>query len=57
MPEPGRAKTIRFQVFDSLQLHAKLLHGDKLVKDFATEIIPASDANFDYVLTKPSGSE
>jgi arabinogalactan endo-1,4-beta-galactosidase len=48
---------IRFQVFDGLQLHTKLLHGAKLVQDFASETIPASDARFDYVLTKPSGSE
>jgi len=49
--------TIRFQVFDSLQLHAKLLSGDKLLNGFATETIPAIDARFDYVLSRPAGSE
>ena len=48
---PG--KTIRFQVFDNLQLRAKLITGDKLVNGFATETIPASGASFDYNLTAP----
>lgn len=49
---PG--KTIRFQVFDNLQLHAKLISGNKLVNGFATETIPASGASFNYPLTAPS---
>ncbi len=44
---------IRFQVFDNLQLHARLLSGDKVVDGFATETIPSSDVTFDYSLTAP----
>ncbi len=44
---------IRFQVFDNLQLHAKLLAGGKVVDGFATETVPSGDATFDYVLTPP----
>ncbi len=41
---------IRFQVFDSLALHAKLLAGDKIVNGFAAETVPAGGATFDYDL-------
>jgi arabinogalactan endo-1,4-beta-galactosidase len=44
---------IRFQVFDNLQLHARLLSGDKVVDGFATETIPASDVTFDDALAMP----
>ena len=44
---------IRFQVFDSLSLHAKLLAGDKLVNGFAAETVPANGATFSYDLTPP----
>lgn len=44
---------IRFQVFDSLQLHSKLLAGDKVIDGFATETIPPGDTTLDYALTQP----
>jgi arabinogalactan endo-1,4-beta-galactosidase len=44
---------IRFQVFDNLELHAKLLAGDKVVNGFAAETIPSDDVTFDYVLSEP----
>jgi arabinogalactan endo-1,4-beta-galactosidase len=44
---------IRFQVFDSLMLHAKLLAGNKVVNGFAAETIPAGGVTFDYDLVKP----
>jgi arabinogalactan endo-1,4-beta-galactosidase len=44
---------IRFQVFDSLSLHTKLLTGDKLVNGFAAETVPANGATFEYELVKP----
>jgi arabinogalactan endo-1,4-beta-galactosidase len=44
---------IRFQVFDSLELHTKLLTGAKVVNGFAAETIPAGGATFDYELVKP----
>ena len=49
---PGQ-KT-RFQVFDNLSLHARLLSGDKLVGGFATETVPDGDTVFDYELTTPA---
>jgi arabinogalactan endo-1,4-beta-galactosidase len=45
---------IRFQVFDNLQLHARLLSGDKVAGGFAMETVPNGDVTFDYVLTKPA---
>ena len=60
LPESGTYTTtimpgtrIRFQVFDNLQLHAKLLAGDKVVNGFAVETIPSSDVTFDYALAPP----
>jgi len=44
---------IRFQVFDGLELHTKLLAGDKVVNGFAAETIPAQGTTFDYELVKP----
>ena len=44
---------IRFQVFDSLQLHARLITGDKVVDGFASETVPSADATLNYVLTPP----
>jgi arabinogalactan endo-1,4-beta-galactosidase len=44
---------IRFQVFDGLELHTKLLAGDKVVNGFAAETVPADGATFDYDLVKP----
>ena len=44
---------IRFQVFDDLELHTKLLTGAKVVSGFAAETIPAGGATFDYELAKP----
>jgi arabinogalactan endo-1,4-beta-galactosidase len=44
---------IRFQVFDSLSLHAKLLAGDRIVDGFAAETITTDGATFDYDLAKP----
>jgi arabinogalactan endo-1,4-beta-galactosidase len=44
---------IRFQVFDSLALHNKLLTGDKLVAGFAAETIPANGAVLHYDLSQP----
>ena len=38
---PGQK--IRFQVFDGLSLHTRLLTGDKVVSGFATETIPSAD--------------
>jgi arabinogalactan endo-1,4-beta-galactosidase len=45
---------IRFQVFDGLELHARLLSGDKVVNGFAEETIPSGDVTFDYELSKPA---
>ena len=47
---------IRFQVFDSLQLHARLIAGDKVVDGFATETVPSGDTVFDVALTPPAGA-
>jgi arabinogalactan endo-1,4-beta-galactosidase len=44
---------IRFQVFDSLSLHAKLLAGERVVDGFAAETVPANGATFEYDLVKP----
>lgn len=44
---------IRFQVFDSLQLHTKLLSGDKVIDGFVAETIPSSDTVLDYTLVQP----
>lgn len=44
---------IRFQVFDGLQLHTKLLGGEKIVNGFAAETVPADGATFEYNLVKP----
>jgi hypothetical protein len=49
---PGQK--IRFQVFDSLSLHARLLSGDNVVNGFATETVPNGDTVLDYALTKPA---
>jgi arabinogalactan endo-1,4-beta-galactosidase len=49
---PGQK--IRFQVFDGLSLHTRLLAGDKVVAGFANETVPSSDTVFDYDLTKPA---
>jgi arabinogalactan endo-1,4-beta-galactosidase len=49
---PGQK--IRFQVFDSLALRARLLSGDKVVGGFANETIPGGDMILDYELTKPA---
>ncbi|HEY2068901.1 MAG TPA: arabinogalactan endo-1,4-beta-galactosidase [Rhizomicrobium sp.] len=48
---PGQK--IRFQLFDGIQLHARLLSGAKVVDGFATETIPSQDATLDYDLTAP----
>jgi len=44
---------IRFQVFDNLQLHARLIAGEKVLDGFATETVPSADTTFDYALTPP----
>ncbi len=49
---PGQK--IRFQVFDDLSLHTRLLSGNKIVSGFATETISATDTVIDYDLTKPA---
>jgi arabinogalactan endo-1,4-beta-galactosidase len=49
---PGQK--IRFQVFDGLSLHTKLLSGDKVVSGFMTETVPSADTVLDYDLTKPA---
>ena len=49
---PGQK--IRFQVFDGLSLHTRLLSGDKIVAGFATQTIPNADTVIDDVLTKPA---
>jgi arabinogalactan endo-1,4-beta-galactosidase len=48
---PGQK--IRFQVFDNLQLHARLLSGKDVVNGFATTTIPADGGVLDYDLSKP----
>lgn len=60
LPADGRFTTtmmpgakIRFQVFDSLSLHAKLLAGPTIVDGFAAETVPADGATFDYEMTRP----
>jgi len=45
---------IRFQVFDGLSLHTRLLSGDKIVAGFATQTIPNADAAIDDDLAKPA---
>jgi len=47
---------IRFQVFDNLELHARLLAGEMVVDEFATETVPSADATFDFALTPPAGA-
>jgi arabinogalactan endo-1,4-beta-galactosidase len=49
---PGQK--IRFQVFDNLSLHAKLIAGPQVVDGFAAETIPAEGANFDFDLSLPA---
>jgi arabinogalactan endo-1,4-beta-galactosidase len=44
---------IRFQVFDSLSLHTRLLFGDNVIDGFAAETVPANGAVFDYTLGMP----
>lgn len=44
---------IRFQVFDGLELHQRLLTGDKLENGFAAEIIPAGGTTLEYQLAVP----
>jgi arabinogalactan endo-1,4-beta-galactosidase len=60
LPEDGVFTTtmmpgakIRFQVFDNLSLHAKLLAGPKVVDGFAAETVPGGAVTFDYDLTQP----
>ncbi|MDE1985128.1 MAG: glycosyl hydrolase 53 family protein [Alphaproteobacteria bacterium] len=50
---PGQK--IRFQVFDNLSLHARLISGDTVVDGFATETIPGKDAVYDINLSMPAG--
>jgi arabinogalactan endo-1,4-beta-galactosidase len=64
LPDDGRPLTysstmmpgqkIRFQVFDNLSLHARLIAGDKVVDGFAVETVPNGDVVFDYALTMPA---
>ena len=49
---PGQK--IRFQVFDGLNLHARLLSGSSLVDGFATETVPQQGGVFDYALSAPN---
>jgi len=49
---PGQK--IRFQVFDGLSLHTRLLSGDRIVAGFATETVPNADTVIDYDLAMPS---
>lgn len=48
---PGQK--IRFQVFDGLSLHARLLSGDTVVDGFAARTVPAQGGDFDYALAMP----
>jgi arabinogalactan endo-1,4-beta-galactosidase len=49
---PGQK--IRFQVFDGLALHAKLITGPHVVDGFAAETVPDKDAAFDETLSAPA---
>ncbi len=49
---PGQK--IRFQVFDSLSLHARLISGDSVTNGFATETIPDNDVAYDIALSMPA---
>jgi len=49
---PGQK--IRFQVFDGLSLHTRLLSGDKIVAGFAMQTIPNADTAIDDDLAKPA---
>jgi arabinogalactan endo-1,4-beta-galactosidase len=50
---PGQK--IRFQVFDGLNLHTRLLSGGTVVDGFATETVPQQGGVFDYTLSTPRG--
>jgi arabinogalactan endo-1,4-beta-galactosidase len=49
---PGQK--IRFQVFDGLELHTRLLSGGGVVDGFAAQTVPAEGGVFDYTLQMPA---
>jgi arabinogalactan endo-1,4-beta-galactosidase len=49
---PGQK--IRFQVFDNLSLHAKLISGGQVIDGFVPETIPADGATYDFDLKMPA---
>lgn len=51
---PGQ--NIRFQVFDGLSLHARLISGKDVIQGFASETVPGRDTVYDLDLAMPAGT-